>query len=140
MKFPKAGYKEKVPNACTRPCTHPWYLVPSTQYPVPIPWEFNRLRPSPRLSLASQVWDHAAGVLVVEEAGGVVSDAGGSPLNFGGGRFIEGALAKILAHFATRCRDSPHTLIQCLCICMCVSIGMLCIAMSPHSLREVALR
>lgn len=32
------------------------------------------------------IWDHAAGLLVVEEAGGKVTDANGVPLNFLGGR------------------------------------------------------
>lgn len=45
----------------------------------------------PKEGYQEKVWDHAAGVLVVEEAGGVVTDAGGKPLNFGAGRFIEGA-------------------------------------------------
>ncbi|PWA67648.1 HAL2-like protein [Artemisia annua] len=29
-----------------------------------------------------KIWDHAAGVVIVEEAGGVVTDAGGRPLDF----------------------------------------------------------
>ena len=28
------------------------------------------------------IWDHAAGLIVVEEAGGTVTDANGAPLNF----------------------------------------------------------
>ena len=28
------------------------------------------------------IWDHAAGLIVVEEAGGTVTDANGTPLNF----------------------------------------------------------
>lgn len=32
------------------------------------------------------IWDHAAGMLVVEEAGGIVTDAEGKPLNFLSGR------------------------------------------------------
>ncbi|CAI5509593.1 unnamed protein product [Closterium sp. Naga37s-1] len=35
-----------------------------------------------------KVWDHAAGVVIVEEAGGVVTDAGGKPLDFTRGRFL----------------------------------------------------
>ena len=45
MKFPKAGYKEKI-------------------------------------------WDHAAGVIIVE-AGGKVTDAGGAPPGLGGGRYLD---------------------------------------------------
>ena len=36
------------------------------------------------------VWDHAAGALIVTEAGGVVSDAFGRPLDFTQGRKLEG--------------------------------------------------
>ncbi|KAI9461539.1 3',5'-bisphosphate nucleotidase [Russula earlei] len=35
-----------------------------------------------------KIWDHAAGSLLVEEAGGVVSDARGRPLDFGLGRTL----------------------------------------------------
>ncbi|KIM26510.1 hypothetical protein M408DRAFT_180826 [Serendipita vermifera MAFF 305830] len=35
-----------------------------------------------------KIWDHAAGVLFVEEAGGVVSNLRGEPLNFGLGRTL----------------------------------------------------
>ncbi|CAI7923491.1 unnamed protein product [Closterium sp. NIES-54] len=35
-----------------------------------------------------KVWDHAAGVMIVEEAGGIVTDAGGKPLDFTKGRFL----------------------------------------------------
>ena len=36
-----------------------------------------------------KVWDHAGGVILVEEAGGGVSDAGGVPLDFSKGRYLE---------------------------------------------------
>ena len=35
-----------------------------------------------------KVWDHAAGVLVIEEAGGRVSDLDGRPLDFSAGRYL----------------------------------------------------
>jgi 3'(2'), 5'-bisphosphate nucleotidase len=35
------------------------------------------------------VWDHAAGAILVREAGGAVSDAGGRPLDFTAGRRLE---------------------------------------------------
>ncbi|KAH0614918.1 uncharacterized protein H6S33_000554 [Morchella sextelata] len=35
-----------------------------------------------------KIWDHAAGSLIVEEAGGIVSDAHGNALNFGVGRTL----------------------------------------------------
>ncbi len=43
--------------------------------------------PSPRTpDYREKIWDHAAGSLIVEEAGGRVTDADGRPLEFGGGR------------------------------------------------------
>ena len=36
-----------------------------------------------------KVWDHAAGAIVIEESGGVISDASGAPLRFGQGRFLD---------------------------------------------------
>lgn len=44
-----------------------------------------------------KVWDHAAGVLIVEEAGGVVTDAGGRPLDFSKGMYLEGLDRGIIA-------------------------------------------
>jgi 3'(2'), 5'-bisphosphate nucleotidase len=35
-----------------------------------------------------KIWDHAAGVVIVEEAGGQISDAWGKPLDFGVGRTL----------------------------------------------------
>jgi 3'(2'), 5'-bisphosphate nucleotidase len=40
----------------------------------------------PRGGYRENVWDHAAGVLVVEEAGGRVCDVDGRPLDFTTGR------------------------------------------------------
>ncbi len=36
-----------------------------------------------------KIWDHAAGMLLVTEAGGVVTDQTGRPLDFGEGRRLE---------------------------------------------------
>lgn len=44
-----------------------------------------------------KIWDHAAGVLIVQEAGGVVTDAGGRPINFSRGMFLEGLDRGIVA-------------------------------------------
>ncbi|KAE8686276.1 PAP-specific phosphatase HAL2-like [Hibiscus syriacus] len=44
-----------------------------------------------------KIWDHAAGVLIIQEAGGVVTDAGGSPLDFSKGMSIEGIDRGIVA-------------------------------------------
>ncbi len=46
------------------------------------------LRMPNRADYFEKVWDHAAGVLVVEEAGGVVSDVNGAPLDFAHGRTL----------------------------------------------------
>jgi len=43
----------------------------------------------PRGKYVEKVWDHAAGAIVVEEAGGIVTDAGGNPIDFGSGRLLE---------------------------------------------------
>ncbi|KAF2853289.1 3',5'-bisphosphate nucleotidase-like protein [Plenodomus tracheiphilus IPT5] len=40
-------------------------------------------------SYQEKIWDHAAGVVIVQEAGGEVSDAYGKPLNFGLGRTLK---------------------------------------------------
>ena len=36
-----------------------------------------------------KIWDHAAGMIVVEEAGGTVTDVAGAPLDFGQGRTLK---------------------------------------------------
>jgi len=43
------------------------------------------LRQSPGAGYAEKIWDHAAGVLIVEEAGGCVTDLEGRPLDFSRG-------------------------------------------------------
>ena len=48
---------------------------------------FVRIPASP--SYRERVWDHAAGALAIEEAGGRVTDLAGRPLDFGAGRRLE---------------------------------------------------
>ncbi|KAE8649269.1 3'(2'),5'-bisphosphate nucleotidase isoform X2 [Cucumis sativus] len=36
-----------------------------------------------------KIWDHAAGCIVVTEAGGVVTDAAGNALDFSKGRYLD---------------------------------------------------
>ncbi|MDQ7008448.1 MAG: 3'(2'),5'-bisphosphate nucleotidase [Acidobacteriota bacterium] len=48
------------------------------------------LRLPTRADYRERIWDHAAGMLVVEEAGGRVSDVAGRPLDFGRGRTLDG--------------------------------------------------
>jgi 3'(2'), 5'-bisphosphate nucleotidase len=47
------------------------------------------LRLPTREDYREKIWDHAAGMIVVEEAGGTVSDATGRPLDFSRGRRLE---------------------------------------------------
>lgn len=50
-----------------------------------------------RAGYKEKIWDHAAGVIIIEEAGGVVTDAGGRPLDFSRGVFLEGLDRGIIA-------------------------------------------
>ncbi len=47
------------------------------------------LRLPTRKDYREKIWDHAAGAIVVEEAGGVVTDVFGKPLDFSRGRTLE---------------------------------------------------
>eukprot|EP00195_Chlamydomonas_chlamydogama_P016354 CAMPEP_0202900884 /NCGR_PEP_ID=MMETSP1392-20130828/12088_1 /ASSEMBLY_ACC=CAM_ASM_000868 /TAXON_ID=225041 /ORGANISM="Chlamydomonas chlamydogama, Strain SAG 11-48b" /LENGTH=363 /DNA_ID=CAMNT_0049587341 /DNA_START=170 /DNA_END=1261 /DNA_ORIENTATION=- len=44
-----------------------------------------------------KIWDHAAGVVIVEEAGGKVTDALGDPLDFSKGRYLDTMKKGIIA-------------------------------------------
>lgn len=50
-----------------------------------------------RAGYKEKIWDHAAGVLIIQEAGGVVTDAGGRPLDFSKGIYLEGLDRGIIA-------------------------------------------
>ncbi|XP_057964104.1 PAP-specific phosphatase HAL2-like [Malania oleifera] len=50
-----------------------------------------------RSGYKEKIWDHAAGVLIVQEAGGVVTDAGGRPLDFSRGIYLEGLDRGVIA-------------------------------------------
>ncbi|CAL5213867.1 unnamed protein product [Lathyrus oleraceus] len=43
----------------------------------------------PHKGYREKIWDHAAGCIVVTEAGGIVSDAAGNPLDFSKGKFLD---------------------------------------------------
>ncbi|KAI3499739.1 hypothetical protein L1887_35548 [Cichorium endivia] len=43
----------------------------------------------PNKGYREKIWDHAAGYIVVAEAGGVASDASGKPLDFSKGRYLD---------------------------------------------------
>ncbi|XP_077254078.1 HAL2-like protein [Tasmannia lanceolata] len=50
-----------------------------------------------RAGYKEKIWDHAAGVLIIQEAGGMVTDAGGRPLDFSRGIYLEGLDRGIIA-------------------------------------------
>jgi len=50
--------------------------------------EANLFMRFPRAGYVENIWDHAAGVVVIEEAGGIVSDGEGRALDFSRGRFL----------------------------------------------------
>ncbi|KAL5986912.1 hypothetical protein ACLOJK_015247 [Asimina triloba] len=50
-----------------------------------------------RAGYKEKIWDHAAGVCIIQEAGGVVTDAGGRPLDFSRGIYLEGLDRGIIA-------------------------------------------
>ncbi|MEW5304345.1 MAG: hypothetical protein WDW36_006961 [Sanguina aurantia] len=43
----------------------------------------------PAATYREKIWDHAAGVIIVEEAGGKVTDGAGRPLDFSKGRYLD---------------------------------------------------
>jgi 3'(2'), 5'-bisphosphate nucleotidase len=49
-----------------------------------------RLLSSDRLDYKEKIWDQAAGSIIVEEAGGTVTDLDGRPLDFSRGRSLSG--------------------------------------------------
>ncbi|CAN6453430.1 unnamed protein product [Victoria cruziana] len=50
-----------------------------------------------RSGYKEKIWDHAAGVLIIQEAGGMVTDAGGNLLDFSKGIYVEGLDRGIIA-------------------------------------------
>ncbi|KAK6131552.1 hypothetical protein DH2020_034692 [Rehmannia glutinosa] len=58
-----------------------------------------------RAGYKEKIWDHAAGVLLVQEAGGVVTDAGGRPLDFSRGIYLEGLDRGIIACSGIKLHD-----------------------------------
>jgi 3'(2'), 5'-bisphosphate nucleotidase len=55
------------------------------------------LRVPTKKDYREKVWDHAAGSLIVEEAGGVVTDLSGKSLNFSSGEILQGNFGIIAA-------------------------------------------
>lgn len=56
------------------------------------------LRMPTRADYRELIWDHAAGMLIVQEAGGRVTDINGAPLDFGHGRTLEMNAGIIASH------------------------------------------
>jgi 3'(2'), 5'-bisphosphate nucleotidase len=50
-----------------------------------------------RAGYKEKIWDHAAGVVIIQEAGGMVTDAGGRPLDFSKGVYLDGLDRGIIA-------------------------------------------
>ena len=56
------------------------------------------LRLPTRPGYVERIWDHAAGALIVEQAGGRVTDVAGKPLDFSRGRGLEGNRGVVAAN------------------------------------------
>uniref|UniRef100_A0A803MH76 3'(2'),5'-bisphosphate nucleotidase n=1 Tax=Chenopodium quinoa TaxID=63459 RepID=A0A803MH76_CHEQI len=77
-----------------------------------------------------KIWDHAAGVLIVQEAGGVVTDAGGRPLDFSRGVYLEGLDRGIIACSGAVLHekiigavDTSWNALSCECGSICIEEG-----------------
>ncbi|KAJ7968484.1 PAP-specific phosphatase hal2-like protein [Quillaja saponaria] len=58
-----------------------------------------------KTSYKEKIWDHAAGVIIIQEAGGVVTDAGGRQLDFSKGVYLEGLDRGIIASAGARLHE-----------------------------------
>ncbi|KAM1033305.1 hypothetical protein TB2_036305 [Malus domestica] len=58
-----------------------------------------------RAGYKEKIWDHAAGVVIIQEAGGVVTDAGGRPLDFSKGIYLEGLDRGVVASAGANLHD-----------------------------------
>ncbi|KAJ9136220.1 hypothetical protein P3X46_033319 [Hevea brasiliensis] len=58
-----------------------------------------------RVGYKEKIWDHAAGVIVTQEAGGVVTDARGRPLDFSKGMYLEDLDRGIIASAGAKLHD-----------------------------------
>lgn len=59
-----------------------------------------------RAGYKEKIWDHAAGVVIIQEAGGIVTDAGGRPLDFSKGIYLEGLDRGIIACAGTKLHET----------------------------------
>ena len=60
--------------------------------------ELENFRKRTRKDYEEKIWDHAAGSLIVQEAGGTVTDVDGRPLNFGLGRTLRENRGVVVTH------------------------------------------
>jgi len=70
------------------------------------------LRLPTRPGYVEKIWDHAAGTLVVQEAGGTVTDVDGRPLDFGQGRGLAANRGVVVSHGP--CHDLVVTTLRAL--------------------------
>ncbi|XP_057962043.1 PAP-specific phosphatase HAL2-like [Malania oleifera] len=59
-----------------------------------------------------RLWDHAAGVIIIQESGGVVTDTGGSPLNFSKAAHLEEVDRGIIASAGQKLHDKVITAVD----------------------------
>ncbi|PON70989.1 3(2),5 -bisphosphate nucleotidase HAL [Parasponia andersonii] len=65
-----------------------------------------------RAGYKEKIWDHAAGVVVIQEAGGMVTDARGRPLDFSKGTYLEGLDRGIIASAGATLHDKIITAVD----------------------------
>ncbi|XP_041024870.1 PAP-specific phosphatase HAL2-like [Juglans microcarpa x Juglans regia] len=58
-----------------------------------------------RAGYKEKIWDHAAGVVIIQEAGGMVTDARGNPLDFSKGIYLEGLDRGVIASAGPKLHD-----------------------------------
>ncbi|WOG89869.1 hypothetical protein DCAR_0209108 [Daucus carota subsp. sativus] len=65
-----------------------------------------------RAGYKEKIWDHAAAVVIIEEAGGLVTDAGGHRLDFSKGIYLEGLDRGIIACAGSKLHETLITAVD----------------------------
>lgn len=65
-----------------------------------------------RAGYKEKIWDHAAAVVIIEEAGGLVTDAGGHQLDFSKGIYLEGLDRGIIACAGSKLHETLITAVD----------------------------
>lgn len=65
-----------------------------------------------RAGYKEKIWDHAAAVVIIEEAGGLVTDAGGHQLDFSKGLYLEGLDRGIIACAGSKLHETLITAVD----------------------------